>query len=1019
MNEKHELQMLPETSGRLPKSVEEFERNYEREHPGSAGCFHNIYHLVSEDRDGNITGEAFGLNVTTDYGFEHMYKIETGHEDKIDRVYLGDGIFETIDYASSSMVHAISSTSGTIIGGSWFMPEHMNTKWIPEKESNKVTIKLCECYFDYTVWPEDHTVTEIGLSSFIYSGISQLKYHAAIYDSEGHKSSFVKHVNEKLTIKVYGRWMVPIVKIINQSWDNGIPAVIRSAGLWQEAYYNAPWTTMCINFYPYNQRNGWYNATSFKGYNDGAIVDHVYSTDKTQSMNVFIDNQQQYVSERVFNSAWTDDGKYVQYNSYFLFVSKIYAPEPIPFQQDFFRWLGYNCGTLEKTYCRRSENSVKDPTGQLPMTNIHITSLTMYNGQTDDWDIDVPYTEPIPYLEHGYQHLRFRIREQNWITFLDDYKWYTVYINEAPQYPISKIHSCDRTMYVTDAYWDSSTWEIVPNTNNISRAQGAKRFFIMFDEKFSAWVSDYDVGYYAYDDYARLVSRYDYSNKFPVINTNNGSWEDHAVLGKYFNDYSDVEYYYSDRDAGKAINNETYNYFAQNGILVYPESIDPNPARSGWEGASYTGNLSGVPYRYTIGGINLNGDFPTGRHLDGAHANLIWNTTRGGHIICAGNYSNNAGCRVYTISADPSQAPTYDDFTYDAVWNNTPGWTHTDNGYLVVSYISGNTNVNETYVFAYDVPNETPSMYKVTGYHHAFAIDLTNYFVAIDANVTDHLHMVIYDMANQTVHDEFDIPAGYTFQGIAAWKNFIYIRVDQSGAKSTYVYYIQQHMLELTPLDLDIMIFDTDSYEYHIQRAVEGSGNIESCMILFASGKYEHQSKAHMLFKESDPTHPEEIIFKENLETSSYVRRQKAWLGYTADKKQLICCYAGRRSISLDISWNLKHGAQTNYRSWASHYQSNSDRFSPIYHKGYCYLLRLCWNSDTNDTSHGWSQKPTISDFYRYPYQQWMSMRIIGTTYTPNSMMNPVRIKGNIGRSWFSSTNRDVDVAPPHYDPNT
>ena len=1013
--------MLPEVPGGLPRGVEEFERNYVKKHPGSTGCFHNVYHIISEDREGNVTNESFAINLLTDAGFEHMYKSTYSNEGSVYQMFLGDGVFETLDYTSTTLVHLISNTSATLTSNTVSL---VNVKWVPEKESNKVTVKLCTGWFDYTVWPVDHVVTEIGLTSSSYTGINNIKYHAAVYNAAGEKSSFIKHVNEKLTITVYGRWMVPIVKLVNQSWDNGIPCLIESGKLFQDGRGNNKWGYIYANFYAYNHAtyDGTYScnyiSNNLKSYDSsGTIVDHVFSNNVTFNLNVFVQGDHSCISEQVFSDSYGVDA--TQYNRAFIFVSKVKSPTPIPFQQDFYRLLGYQYATLEKTYCYKNQNSEKDATGQLPMTDINVTSLTMYNGQTDDWDIAVPFIQPVPYLEHGYRHLRFSIWENNYITFLNEYRDYRVFINEAPQYPIKKINDGSGVaFYTTDAYWDSSTWELIPNVDNISRAQGSKRFFITFNDHFDTGNDDYNVGFFGSWRYTRWVNRYDYDDLFPVLNVNHGSWADEAYMGYYYDGSHEYNYYYYGSDAGKAIRysdpiDSSFNYIAQNGFLVYPESIDPDPSRTNWNDPHYTGNLQGLPYRYTIGGVDLNGNFPVGSWMDGSHLALLWNTTRGGHIICAGYNSWNKGCRVYTISSDPSQAPTYENFLYDEVYVDNPCWSHTDNGYLVVSYISGSKNVNETYVFAYDVPGENPSMYKVTGYHHAFAIDLTDYFVAIDSTVIDHLHMVIYDMANQTIHDTFDLPAGCTFQGVAGWKNFIYVRFTQSGSTETYVYYIGEQMLERTPLNLQIMQLNNYSYTRHIQRAVEGSGNIESCMILFASDS--DSAQTHMLFKESDPTHPQELIRKENGETSSCIRNQKAWLGYTEDNKQLLCVYHGYRSICIDVSWNLLHGTQNIHKTWADYANTDGTAYTPIYHKGYCYLLGLSRN--WNITIDGRTRNLPVSRFYRYPYQSWVALRITGTTYTPNSMMNPVRIQGDVGTAHFSSTNRDVDVGPPPSEP--
>jgi hypothetical protein len=1023
MDENYIPGRLPEEAvgGDMPDAVKRFEENYLKNHPGEIEIPHNIYHLVSEDREGNITGESFGINVLTDRGFNDMYKRSTSDESYNDYLYLGDGEFDTIDPASSTMVHAISTTSATMSTNTF---SHQSTQYISEMQANKVLWKLCVGSYDYTVWDEDKTVTEIGISTRNNASINVLKYHAAIYDSEGNKSSFVKKVNEKLTITVWGRNYFPIVKIVNESWDKGFPCVIRSNALFQ-SYYDNYWRNAYICYHPYNWHfgNAYYTTLSMLNYDSGTITDHVFTSNKTGSMNRLMDGRYQYMSDVFIGTTVTDEyAKYGQWNSYFVFASKIKSPDQIPFRLEFFECDAYNSLSLYHTYGDKCLDENQDSDGQLPMTDIHISSLRMYNGQTDEWDIDVPFTEPVPYLDAGYWHLRYSVREQNWISFQNKYEWYTVFINEAPQYPIKQIMYCGRTMYATDEYWDSTTWEIIPNTDNISRELGSKRYFIMFESEFG-YSSDPNPDAYVrpYGDieHTRRIKRHDYDDQFPKLNLNNGYGQDYVNFGVRYTGNEYNSWIYGDSEySGKAVENEGYSYIAQDGFIVFTDTIDPNPQHQYYSTPTKSDNMSGIPYIYNIGGVDLpaNMEGVTGTGYDGTHPGLIWNTTRGSHIACLGYYSYKKGLRVYTITDDPTTAPTYQNFLFDQQFTDIQGFSHSDNGYLVIGWISGANNQNCVYVVEYDVEDVEPNMYKLEGYKYAFAIDLTNFFVAVDATVTDHLHMVIYDMANREIHDEFDIPEGYTFAGIAGWGDVIYIRVLQGGY-ATYVYHIQDRMLELTSLNISMMTWDASSWYSHIQRSVRANGNIESCMVLLSSNR-DTSNQYHMLFKSSDPTNPIRLIRSQQYETDSYIRWQKAQLRYTNDNKQLLLTYATRRNISIDVSWALKHGTIQTHRCWGSSYYRDNDYICPIYHKGYIYGMRLYRRSSEHWTEWGGNHvHSAYHDMFRWPYQVWMDMCIEGTTYTPNSLMNPVRIQGDIATLNYQSTNRGVDTPEPYVPP--
>ena len=1019
MDENYIPRTLPEEAvgDDMPDAVKKFEENYLKKHPGKSELSHNIYHLVSEDRDGNITGESFGINLLTDLGFYYMYNSSITNA----YLFLGDGVFDTIDPTSSTMVHAISTTSATMTSTG---TTHQNTRYIPEMQANRVLSILCVGWFDYTVWSEDKTVTEIGISDYGNQSINMLRYHAAIYDSEGNKSSFVKKVNEKLTITVWGRSYFPIVKIVNESWDKGIPCAIRSESLFQVksgfSWYDA---YICYHSYNWHFGNRLYATLSMLHSNSGTITDHVFSSNKSGSMDLLMDGRYQYMSD-VFIGTYIGDYYNTQEGqcfSQFIFVSKIKSPDPIPFRLEFFESGGYSSLSLYHTYGDKCRDENQDVRGQLPMTDIHISSLRMYNGQTDEWDIDVPYTEPIPYLDAGYWQLRYSISEQNWISFQNKYDWYYVYINEAPQYPIKQIMYCGRTMYATDEYWDSTTWEIIPNTDNIPRELGSKRYFIMFDNSFGITDPEYNSYYSPYGVYykTRRIIRYDYDDQFPKLNLNNGYGQDLVDFGVRYTGSTYNSYLYDGRGfSGKAVENEDYGYIAQDGFIVFTDTENPNPERQYYSSPTKSEHFPAIPYIHNIGGVDLPDDIETvtGYGYDGSSPGMIWNTSRGSHVACCGDYSHKKGVRVYTITNDPTVTPEYQNFLFDQPFSEIPGQSHSDNGYLVFSWLAGANNQNCVYVLEYDVENVEPNMYKVEGYKYGFAIDLTNFFVAADATVTDHLHMVIYDMANREIYDEFDIPEGYTFAGIAGWNNVIYVRVLQVNTYATYVYHIQRRMLELTPLDISMMTWDTSSWYSHIQRSVRANGNIESCMVLLSSDR-DTSHQYHMLFKSSDPTNPIRLIRSQVQETDSYIRWQKAQLRYTNDNKQLLLTYSTKRNISIDISWALKHGTIETHRCFGD--LDNGDYICSIYHKGYIYGVRLY-----NVQRKRYPQYPdrgeitsAVSQMYRWPYQVWMDMCIEGTTYTPNSLMNPVRIHGDIGSLTYKSTNRGVDTPEPYVPP--
>ena len=121
--------------------------------------------------------------------------------------------------------------------------------------------------------------------------------------------------------------------------------------------------------------------------------------------------------------------------------------------------------------------------------------------------------------------------------------------------------------------------------------------------------------------------------------------------------------------------------------------------------------------------------------------------------------------------------------------------------------------------------------------------------------------------------------------------------------------------------------------------------------------------------------------------------------------------------MCIDIGYVMRRGAQSVKFTWPYPYAENSvNQYAPILYKGYMYLMYM-YNYDWASQGGSASYRSRFY-FYRTPYQTFLdNMQIIGDTYTPNALMNPVRIQGKIASFFMSDTNRDVDTPPAPYVP--
>ena len=74
----------------IPDVLKIFCRNIKKNNPKlSHPYMHNLYLLQTTDRDGNITGEAYGMNLITNWGFKEIYT--SGNSYGNYRIYIGNG----------------------------------------------------------------------------------------------------------------------------------------------------------------------------------------------------------------------------------------------------------------------------------------------------------------------------------------------------------------------------------------------------------------------------------------------------------------------------------------------------------------------------------------------------------------------------------------------------------------------------------------------------------------------------------------------------------------------------------------------------------------------------------------------------------------------------------------------------------------------------------------------------------------------------------------------------------------
>ena len=971
----------------LPKQIEEFEKKWTKNNPDRLpGYCHNIYHLISEDMNGNVTNEMFAVNCMTDYGFRSTYVNKTYWNTDDNHIYIGSGT--SIPQTNSQSMETPISTTGSVNTNTDFTLSQQ--KFHPDTGILTCRFHLLSGYFNYTVFPEDKEVTEIGVGT----STTALYYHARVYDAQGNPSSFIKKLNERLTIHVYITGCMKIADIVNRAWNKGLYLQFEPHK-WFRRRYNDWKSELVVCYDAYHNRNSarpnyWNPFDSDTRAIDGNVV--TASCDSLGSR--YIEGQYDYVCDVHVNGGPDAYGNYVyeRYNTAnharFLFKPKLETPEKITCFELYTN--AYDTSNISYIFGMPNDAHDRRVHGNLPVVDFDISGddagLWMYSCQDHDWTISETFVNAKD-TAYDCDYIVYSDLIQNYyVEHLGDYTDFRVFLNTRPDIPITAFTlSGTATFYATDAWWDTASWEIIPNISSIPERLQTKRYYCTLKTDSFPSSSAYPGNMFGYGDW-RYSFRATRTQPVHSITAKEGSgWRNYG--------WTRTSWRGDSRTAtnSKVITNDEYGYVACADWLVYPDTTDPNAET--YVNAKTSDN--GYWYRYRLYG--------TGNAF--SHPCLIWNTTKGDKIVVGGNTTWKNGFRVYDVNNDPTAAPTYQDYLFETSWgNDNPHWSFSNNGFVAASYISGTANVNRTYILDWygGNDNNTPVMSYIDGYHHGHIIDLTDYICAINANVVDHLSLDVIDMKTKEVYRTIDIPEGYTFQGMCGWKNWIYIRVEIGGAYSTYLYYIDRQVLISLQINYSMMIIDGSSYYSHIQRAVESSGNCESCMVMIASDR-DTSNQYHMLFRSSDPENPIRILadYTSSTEISRYSRNanvanQAAQLRYVNDNKQLLLAIKSRRGFVIDIGRILDEGTQTltlDIHYWYNETASNGPSIG-LYKDRAMYVMDYAYaGSIDGQTGYYWYS------FYveYYPIENFLPHKVIGYTRTINSYHNPKQIGGVTG----------------------
>lgn len=724
----------------FPESLKRFSENINKKNPGLHSENHNLYLLQTTDRDGNVTGEAYGMNLMTNYGFKRSYY------DNIDfagsnsyMIFIGNGTDEPV-LTNNALYSPIITTGSTYVS---ITRSYYPFTYNSDTDIAVTNLKNYQGYFDYNISgiTENFEITEIGYGT----STTKLFTHTRVYDSEGNPSSITKRINERLTITMYIACCCKM-SIVENAYNNKIymflnPIIFEPDNLSILNYYcggfgrdthlvynnnNYSYNTLCDQMYSGGNRNLSLFTSTLKSQNDDNLI---IGKAKINPERFFLESSNQYVSNMIYSTSSLDKSNSVG-------SCRLYIIKPIQLSEP-----------EELVSTNISTNSIKSSlitdefglsSSSLPCTNFNIASLSMYNHLTKEWDIEESYLND-PNSDYN---STFYIAGSLWITFQDKSITAYVFTNIRTDLPITSFDNSNIVLYATDKYWDTSTWVLISNLSSVDESLQCKRYYIITN--------------------ANLVCLYPQRNMvYHQITTHKDSYT--LPVPKHQIGSNDI----------KTLTNDKYGWIMSSKYLIYPNTDN------GCVYYELTDGTGGVP-NYT----------------------WRWTTEEGDRLIFVYRQQDTITklydmyIRIYDTT-NPASEPTYVDVKLDLpeqLKSYSMYCECTDSGMLVCK--GGNNNKNH-YMIIVDIYGigEGPIQHRIDDVKIHWVLNRSDNVVYYKYDSINTYN--IYDMRNQIITDSFTIPTEYTCSGIVGWKDFIYVYVkDSSDTYTTFYYNIADRKLQ-------------------------------------------------------------------------------------------------------------------------------------------------------------------------------------------------------------------------------
>lgn len=467
------------------KVLDRFAENMFRRN-GIDAKHHNLYLIQTYDESGNLTDEKYGMNLFTDHGLFRVNNVGNGYYLAL---VFGKGDV-TPDYSDISMTDIALPVTPQITMSRTRYP----MKYDPVTDLISIRYRLGSATLDYNLSgvTEDVEITHFGIFTNNDSG-QKLMTHSKVYDANGQESSFVKRVNEKVTITIFLNGCL-LSSLLSDAYNNDVYITFASFMDTLLQFVDSSYIRIT-----YDNEQG-----SFNGYKYGYGADEASGryTVPFRRSDETVDpiTHERTATRSVYsgtNALITSNTMYVS-SIYFNWTGGLCVHTPVGMSQP--EELSCDCvytdGNRSLNVCRpfgypaRRNNtqyvfdSRRRMDGCLPVNDFNVTSCYMWDYSTKDWTIQEQFHNPdpgkyvfVPFFK-SYNDLRgdtnyewcssssWKGKTSLWINDADGVG-VTVFVrtNKHTNIPLKRFitDGTAMTVYGTDTYWDGSSYVKLPS----------------------------------------------------------------------------------------------------------------------------------------------------------------------------------------------------------------------------------------------------------------------------------------------------------------------------------------------------------------------------------------------------------------------------------------------------------------------------------------------------------------------------------------------------------------------------